>query len=117
MDTYLQDCFASGNLQLFIGSGLSTVHYPDSNELCDRLIDDPIYVEGLQATLRAVLGNPADVSLEDAADFYELYQGPDALLRVIKHIFGASNLPVLMGSDCSFYDLSFSLFFIYKHSP
>jgi len=94
MDTYLQDCFASGNLQLFVGSGLSTGLYPDSGELRNRLMDDPIYADGRQTTLRAVLGSPAEVSLEDAAEFYELYQGPDVLLRVIRGIYGATKRPV-----------------------
>lgn len=41
-----------------------------------------------------MLGSPENVSLEDAAEFYELYQGPDVLLRIIKAIYGEAKRPV-----------------------
>ena len=94
MDTHLQDCFTTGNVQLFVGSGLSKGLYPDSKQLQRRLLDEPIYADGRQTTLQAVLGEPTEVSLEDVAEFYELYQGPDALLRMIKKVYGAYKRPV-----------------------
>ncbi len=88
METYLGDCFAKGNVQVFVGSGLSANMYPTSAELRDKLLDDPIYVNGAQTNLRIILSKANEVSLEDAAEFYELYKKSDGLLRVIRAVYG-----------------------------
>jgi DeoR/GlpR family transcriptional regulator of sugar metabolism len=93
MDTYLEEAFSSGNVQLFVGSGLSKGLYPDSLELREKLLDDPIFVDAAETALKKVLGGADGVSLEDAAEFYELYQGPDALLRVVKRLYGVAKKP------------------------
>lgn len=90
MDEDLQKCFTSGNFQLFIGSGLSKGLYPDADALRNRLMDMPIYTDGRQTTIRAVLGSPAEIALDDAAEFYEVYKGGQALVNVIKGIYGTA---------------------------
>jgi DeoR/GlpR family transcriptional regulator of sugar metabolism len=93
MDTYLGESFSNGNVQLFVGSGLSRGLYPGPEQLRDKLLDEPIYVEGTRTALRDVLAGAAGVSLEDAAEFYELYQGSDGLLRVIRRLYSPSKRP------------------------
>ncbi|MBI4662373.1 MAG: SIR2 family protein [Verrucomicrobia bacterium] len=93
MDTYLEESFADGNVQLFVGSGLSRGLYPDSKELREKLLDDPIVVDANETTLKNVLGGAGGVSLEDAAEFYELNQGPEALMRVVKRLYGVTKKP------------------------
>ncbi|MGA1871776.1 MAG: SIR2 family protein [bacterium] len=94
MDSYLEESFGNCNIQLFVGSGLSNGLYPNSQELLAKLLDDAIYIEGKLTTLREVLGNSADVSLEDAAEFYELYQGSNALIHLIKGLYGIPKRPI-----------------------
>ena len=91
MDKFLEESFESGNVQLFVGSGLSKGIYPDSKKLLEMFLDDPIYVDATQTTLRQFLSTNLNVPLEDAAEFYELYQGPEELIRVIQRHFNKSN--------------------------
>ncbi len=93
MDSYLADSFEKGNVQVFVGSGLSAL-YPNSHKLRKRLLKDPIYVEGDLTKLSEVLGSVDSVPLEDAAEFYEIYQGSHALVRFIRNVYGASKRPV-----------------------
>jgi len=97
MDTYLKDCFATGNTQLFVGSGLSAGLYPNAIELRELLLKEPIFTDNVQDTLRTALGGANDVTLEDAAEFFELYQGPDALMRLIRKIYGGPIIKPLPG--------------------
>src|ERR1035437_1370789 len=88
MDNFLKESFASGNVQLFVGSGMSSGLYPDAQALLDKLLDDTVYSDGTQTTVRALLGEPSTFSLDDVAEFYELYHGTPALLDVIKNTYG-----------------------------
>ena len=93
MDKFLEDSFGNGNVQLFVGSGLSDVFYPNGEQLCQKLLKALIYVEGSQTRLLDVLKG-RNVSLEDAAQFYEVYQGTGALVRFLKDEFGEAKRPI-----------------------
>ncbi|MEI7999631.1 MAG: hypothetical protein WCH62_09040, partial [Candidatus Omnitrophota bacterium] len=84
MDKYLKESFDDGNVQLFVGAGLSKGLYPDSIELREKFLDEIIVVDSVETKLRNVLNGADGVPLEDVAEFYELYQTPDDLLRIVK---------------------------------
>lgn len=93
MDSYLNESFRRGNVQLFVGSGLSINNYFSGTEFAAKLLDDPIYHDTKQTTLNSILGAGMKVSLEDACEFYELYQGTAALIRKIKDEYGNPRQP------------------------
>jgi len=89
IDTYLLDCFSNGSVQLFVGSGLSNGIFPSPEDLMERLINEQFYLDGQASTLENVLNpRPPNLSLEDAAEFFELYAGPEALIQMVKKIYG-----------------------------
>lgn len=93
MDRYLSQCFATGKVQVFVGAGLSAGLYPTGDELRDRLLTERIYIDRREQTLADVIADKS-VSLEDAAQFYELYQTPAELCRLIRDIYGEQKRPV-----------------------
>lgn len=87
MDQQLIRAFNEGNVQLFVGAGLSNPPYPTSSELCRKLLEDKSLDYGKAASLRSVLGSKATVSLEDAAEFFEIYRGEYDLCRFLREVF------------------------------
>jgi DeoR/GlpR family transcriptional regulator of sugar metabolism len=88
MDKHLIRAFDDGTVQLFVGTGLSSPPYPTSSELCLRLLEEKSfdYGEGM-STLLNVLGGNSNVSLEDAAEFFQIYRNDIELCRFLRDAF------------------------------
>lgn len=92
MNDSLKKAFAEGQVQVFVGAGLSQEQYPSSDRFRDILLNAPIYIEGQETTLSEYLG-PKPLSLEDVAEYYELYDRSDGLVRKIREVFGEKPRP------------------------
>lgn len=90
----LKEDFNKGNVQLFVGSGLSYGLYPKPNRFRDILLDEDIYIERKLTSLRDFLGNHECSVLEDAAQFYEIYKKPHGIIKMLKKHYGGRKEPM-----------------------
>jgi hypothetical protein len=97
MDRHLIKAFEAENIQLFIGSGLSHGIYDSARKFCRKLLEEKITTSGIERTLEEILAEGSAIpttpientySLSDIAEFYELYDGSQALLEIVKKTFG-----------------------------
>jgi len=97
MDRHLIEAFEEENVQLFLGSGLSHGIYDSVGEFRRRLLKEKITTGGKERTLEEVLAEDSAIptthienayGLGDIAEFYELYDGSQALLEIVKKTYG-----------------------------
>jgi DeoR/GlpR family transcriptional regulator of sugar metabolism len=86
MEKDLTESFAKGKVQVFVGSGLSYGVYPTGEKFRDELLTEDFYVDGRKTSIGKLM-KTKNVSLEDAAEFYEVYAKPDALMTKIQRVF------------------------------
>ena len=87
MDKHLIEAFKQGNVQLFVGSGLSYGIYDNADRLCKRILKEKIYTGGKERSLKEILSGQSEPSLQDAAEYYEEYNGSYELMALIKRIY------------------------------
>lgn len=97
----LLNAFEIGNVQIFIGSGLSKPPYPSVNDFKQKVLDEPIVINRKISNVRTALNNVSDemISFEDAAQFYEIYAGEEELLNKIKYNFDTPEKPKKVHTD------------------
>jgi DeoR/GlpR family transcriptional regulator of sugar metabolism len=101
MDRYLEKAFEKGNIQLFIGSGLSSGLYPNAEEFREELLNDRRYSDdGKEFVLKEYLKSDESLSpLEDIAQFYEGYHKSEDLIDIIKVFYGQKKASIKLHQD------------------